>query len=76
MTARPATRFAGITEFALKTITKEKTMKSTIRYQYQMPRFRSYRPPRAIRIRLAKRLNLVFRPVNRFGAKPKLEITP
>ena len=49
-------------------------MKPVIRYQSQLLFRKSYKPNRVIRIRPAQRLNLVFRPVNRFGSKPKLTI--
>ncbi len=49
-------------------------MRYTIRYQSQLLPRRSYKPNRVIRIRPARRLNLVFRPVRRFGAKPQLTI--
>jgi hypothetical protein len=49
-------------------------MRSTIRYQSQLLFRRSYKPNRVMRIRPMRRLNLVFRPVNRFGAKPQLTI--
>ena len=49
-------------------------MKSIMRYQSQLLFRRSYKPNRAMRIRPTRRLNLVFRPVNRFGAKPQLTI--
>jgi hypothetical protein len=49
-------------------------MRSTIRYQSQLLFRRSYKPNRIMRIRPMRRLNLVFRPVNRFGAKPQLTI--
>jgi len=49
-------------------------MRSTIRYQSQLLFRRSYKPNQVIRIRPSRRLNLVFRPVNRFGAKPQLTI--
>jgi hypothetical protein len=51
-------------------------MKPVIRYQSQLLYRRSYKPNRVIRIRPVQRLNLVFRPVNRFGAKPQLTIVP
>ena len=47
-------------------------MRTTIRYQSQLLFRRSYKPNRVIRIRPTGRLNLVFRPVKRFGAKPQL----
>src|SRR6266446_4662646 len=43
-------------------------------YQTQLLFRKSYKPNRVIRIRPTARLNLVFRPVNRFGAKPRLAI--
>jgi len=49
-------------------------MRSTIRYQSQLLFRRSYKPNRVLRVRPMRRLNLVFRPVNRFGAKPQLTI--
>jgi len=49
-------------------------MKPVIRYQSQLLFRKSYKPSRVIRIRPAQRLNVVFRPVNRFGAKPQLTI--
>ena len=49
-------------------------MRTTIRYQSQLLFRRSYKPNRVMRIRPMRRLNLVFRPVNRFGAKPQLTI--
>ena len=56
------------------TINQRKPMRSTIRYQSQLLLRRSYKPNQVIRIRPIRRLNLVFRPVNRFGAKPQLTI--
>ena len=47
-------------------------MRPVIRYQSQLLFRKSYKPSRVIRIRPAQRLNVVFRPVNRFGAKPQL----
>ena len=47
-------------------------MKPVIRYQSQLLFRKSYKPNRIIRIRPTQRLNVVFRPVNRFGAKPQL----
>ena len=49
-------------------------MKPVIRYQSQLLFRRSYKPKRVIRIRPTAKLNLVFRPVNRFGIKPQLTI--
>ena len=51
-------------------------MKPVIRYQSQLLFRKSYKPNRVLRIRPTGRLNLVFRPVNRFGAKPQLTIVP
>jgi hypothetical protein len=51
-------------------------MRSTIRYQSQLLFRRSYKPNQVIRIRPTRRLNLVFRPVNRFGAKPRISSVP
>ena len=51
-------------------------MKPIMRYQSQLLFRRSYKPSRAIRFRSTPRLNLMFRPVRRFGAKPRLEIVP
>jgi hypothetical protein len=51
-------------------------MKPVIRYQSQLLFRRSYKPNRIMRIRPTQRLNLVFRSVNRFGAKPRLTIVP
>jgi hypothetical protein len=47
-------------------------MKPVLRYQSQLLYRKSYKPKRVLRIRPAGRLNIVFRPVNRFGAKPQL----
>jgi len=49
-------------------------MKPVLRYQSQLLIRRSYKPNRAMRIRPSRRLNPVFRPVNRFGVKPQLTI--
>ncbi len=76
MTVRPVTRCAGIIDQFYNPEPKGNPMKSTIRYQYTMPRFRSYKPRRAILIRVTPRLNMVFRPINRFGLKPRLEFVP
>ena len=51
-------------------------MKQVLRYQSQMLFRKNYKPNRILRIRPAVRMKLVFRPVNRFGVKPKLEIVP
>ena len=49
-------------------------MKPIMRYQSQLLFRRSYKPKRVIRIRPTAKLNLVFRPANRFGVKPQLTI--
>ena len=49
-------------------------MKPIMRYQSQLLYRRSYKPSRNIRIRPVPKLNLTFRPVRRFGAKPRLEV--
>ncbi|MBE0545591.1 MAG: hypothetical protein IH623_30030 [Verrucomicrobia bacterium] len=49
-------------------------MKPDIRYQSQLVLRRNYKPNRVMRIRPVRKLNLVFRPVNRCGAKPQLSI--
>ena len=49
-------------------------MKPILRYQSQLLLRRSYKPNRRIRIRPLPSVNLVFRPVQRFGLKPQLEI--
>jgi hypothetical protein len=49
-------------------------MKFIVRHQSQLLIRKSYKPKRVIRIRPVPRLNIVFRPVNRFGAKPQLTI--
>ena len=51
-------------------------MRPVIRYQSHLLYRKSYKPNRAIRIRPVARPNVVFRPVNRFGSKPQLEIVP
>jgi len=50
-------------------------MKPVMRYQSQLHFRRSYKPNRAMRIR-PTRLNLVVRPVNRFGSKPRIIVVP
>src|SRR5208282_4386474 len=55
-----------------KTINERKPMKPILRYQSQLRFRKSYKPKRVIRIRPVPRLNIVFRPVNRFGVKPQL----
>jgi hypothetical protein len=47
-------------------------MKPVLRYQSQLLFRRSYKPRRAIRIRPIGKLNITFRPANRFGVKPQL----
>jgi hypothetical protein len=51
-------------------------MRPVIRYQSQLLFRRSYKPNRVIRIRPPVKLNIVFRPENRFGLKPKLVSVP
>ena len=51
-------------------------MKPAIRYQSQLLYRRSYKPSRTIHIRPGPKLNFAFRPVNRFGIKPKLVLIP
>ena len=47
-------------------------MKPVLRYQSQLLFRRSYKPLRAMRIRPTGNVNIVFRPVKRFGLKPQL----
>ncbi len=47
-------------------------MKPVLRYQSQLLLRRSYKPFRAMRIRPTGKVNIVFRPANRFGVKPQL----
>ena len=49
-------------------------MKPVLRYQSQLLFRKSYKPNRFIRIRPAAKLNVAFRPLNRFGVKPQLTI--
>jgi hypothetical protein len=49
-------------------------MKPVIRYQSQLLFRKSYKPNRIIRIRPAPRVVVTFRPMQRFGAKPQLEM--
>ena len=51
-------------------------MKPIIRYRSQLLFRRSYKPTCRLRIRPNGKLNLVFRPVNRFGAKPQIATVP
>ncbi len=48
-------------------------MKPVLRYQSQLLFRRSYKPKRILRIRPVARITRVFRPVHRFGVKPRLE---
>jgi hypothetical protein len=58
----------------IKPSTKGNPMKPIMRYQSQLLYRRSYRPKRVIRIRPRVKVNIVFRPSNRFGVKPQLTI--
>jgi hypothetical protein len=49
-------------------------MKPILRHKSQLLFRKSYKPKRVIRIRPLPRLNVVCRPVNRFGWKPLLII--
>ena len=49
-------------------------MRPVIRYQSQLLYRKSYKPNRVIRIRPAVKLNVVFRPMRRFGVKPELKV--
>ena len=51
-------------------------VKPVTRYRSQLLRRKSYKPTCVIRIRPSAKLNFVFRPVNRFGAKPQLITVP
>ena len=51
-------------------------MKPIIRYRSQLLFRKSRRPTRGIRIRPGTKLSFVFRPVNRFSAKPRLVTVP
>ena len=51
-------------------------MKPVMRYQSQLLFRESYKPNRKIRFRPGVRLNVVFRPVNRFGVKPQIKFVP
>jgi len=51
-------------------------MKIARRYQSQLLYRRSYKPSRIIRIQPTAKVNIVFRPVNRFGMKPQLTNVP
>ena len=49
-------------------------MKPVIRYQSQLLIRRSYKPIRINRNRTSSKVIVTVRPVQRFGAKPQLEI--
>ena len=49
-------------------------MKPVIRYQSQLLLRKSYKPNRLIRIQSAAKSGVTFRPMRRFGVKPKLEL--
>ena len=51
-------------------------MKPTLRFQSQLLFRKSYKPQRILRIRPGTRPTLVFRPLRRFGLKPRLETVP
>ena len=51
-------------------------MKPVIRHQSQLLFRKSYKPKRILRIGPPPRPIMVFRPVNRFGAKPRLTLVP
>jgi hypothetical protein len=51
-------------------------MKPVIRYQSQLLFRKSYKPKRIIRVSPLPRSIMVFRPENRFGAKPRLTLVP
>jgi hypothetical protein len=51
-------------------------MKPIVRYQSQLLFRRSYKPVRTMRIRPTGKVNIVFRPVRRFGLKPELVNVP
>jgi hypothetical protein len=55
-----------------KPSTKGKPMKPVLRYQSQLLFRRSFKPFRVMRIRPTGKVNIVFRPVKRFGLKPQL----
>jgi hypothetical protein len=59
-----------------KPSTKGKIMKTIIRHQSQLLFRKSYKPKRIIRISPLPRPTMVFRPVHRFGAKPRLTLVP
>ena len=49
-------------------------MKPVIRYQSQLLFRKGYKPSRLIRSRPALKPNFRFRPLQRFGLKPQLEL--
>ena len=49
-------------------------MKPVIRYQSQLLFRKSYKPKRVIRISPPPKPAMSFRPLNRFGAKPRLTL--
>jgi hypothetical protein len=51
-------------------------MKSVIRYQSQLLFRKSYKPKRILRVSPPPKPTMVFRPVNRFGTKPRLTLVP
>jgi hypothetical protein len=51
-------------------------MKPVNRYRGQLLFRRSYKPTCVVRLPPSAKLNFVFRPVNRFGAKPQLVTVP
>jgi hypothetical protein len=71
--SRPGSSFGPASQF-FKPLTKGNPMKPVLRYQSHLLYRKSYKPKRVIRIRPTGKLNIVFRPVNRFGAKPQLTI--
>ena len=57
-------------------VTERNPMKPAIRYQSQLLFRKSYKPDRALRIKWSPGPRLVFRPTQRFGAKPQLTAVP
>ena len=55
---------------------KGAVMKPVLRYRSQLLFRKSYKPTCVIRIRPTTKVNFVFRPANRFGAKPQLVTVP
>lgn len=49
-------------------------MKSIIRYPIRLLLRQGLKPNPVLRIRPAVKLNVAFRPVRRFGVKPRLEL--